>query len=223
MSKALPVLAALLALAAFALPARGAEPMTFRLVQVDDSSRCGGQCAQAIAADGEITDSTPQQFLSFVSGNGQGNVRSVVFLNSPGGKVVASMELGQLFRKLGVAAIVARVAQTYGGSGVLASGQCYSACVYALMGGRKRVIPPQSSVGVHRMFQYEASLDSTAGGLSVRRRYDTGRMHSMLSRYSSQMGVNSGIIDYAERTSSDSLHVLSKGEIARWRLGQPKF
>jgi hypothetical protein len=45
----------------------------------------------------------------------------------------------------------------------------------------------------------------------------------MLSRYSSQMGVNSGIIDYAERTSSDSLHVLSKGEIARWRLGQPQF
>jgi hypothetical protein len=48
-------------------------------------------------------------------------------------------------------------------------------------------------------------------------------MHAMLSRYSSRMGVNSGIIDYAERTSSDSIHVLSKAEIARWRLGQPKL
>ena len=223
MSKALPAFAAVAAIIAVAAPAEAAEPMTFRLVQVEDSARCGGHCAQAIAADGEIVDSTPQQFLSFVSSNGQGNVRSVVFLNSPGGKVVASMELGQLFRKLGVATIVARVGQTYGGGGALAAGHCYSACVYALMGGRKRVIPPQSSVGVHRMFQYEASLDPGAGAISLRRRYDSGRMHSMLSRYSSQMGVNRGIIDYAERTSSDSLHVLSKGEIARWRLGQPQF
>jgi hypothetical protein len=217
-------LAATIALAftVLALPAKAGEPMTFRLVPLD-AGRCGGECAQAIAADGEIVDSTPQQFISFVAGSGQGNVRSVVLLNSPGGKVVASMELGQVFRKLGVAAIVARVGQTYGGAGVLASGHCYSACVYALMGGRKRVIPPQSHVGIHRMFQYEATLDPTAGVATLHRRYDSGNMHAMLSRYSSRMGVNSGIIDYAERTSSDSIHVLSKAEIARWRLGQPKL
>jgi hypothetical protein len=45
----------------------------------------------------------------------------------------------------------------------------------------------------------------------------------MLSRYSSQMGVKSAVIDSAERTSSDSLHVLSNKEISRWRLGQPKL
>ena len=112
--------------------------MTFRLLPLEDAGRCGNQCAQAIVADGEITNSTPQEFLSFVSQNLQGNVRAVVFLNSPGGRVVASMELGQLFRKLGVAAIVARAGQTYGGT-ALAGGHCFSACVYALMGGRKRV------------------------------------------------------------------------------------
>jgi hypothetical protein len=48
-------------------------------------------------------------------------------------------------------------------------------------------------------------------------------MRAMLSRYSKQMGVNSRVIEDAERTSSDSLHVLSNGEIARWRLGQPKL
>ena len=76
--------------------------MTFRLLPLEDAGRCGNQCAQAIVADGEITNSTPQEFLSFVSQNLQGNVRAVVFLNSPGGRVIASMELGQLFRKLGV-------------------------------------------------------------------------------------------------------------------------
>jgi hypothetical protein len=210
-----------LCLGALALPARAAEPMSFRLLPLEDASRCGNQCAQAIVADGEITNSTPQEFLSFVSQNLQGNVRAVVFLNSPGGRVVASMQLGRLFRNLGVAAIVARAGQTYNGT-VLAGGHCFSACVYALMGGRKRVIPPQSKVGVHRMFQYEASVDPS-GGATIYRQYDNGRMRSMLARYSRQMGVNSTVIEDAERTSSDSIHVLSNKEITRWRLGQPKL
>jgi hypothetical protein len=221
MLKAFLALAAALAFSAFAAPVKAGEPMTFRLLPLEDSSRCGYECAQAIVADGEITNSTPQEFLSFVSTHLQGNVRAVVFLNSPGGRVVASMELGQIFRRLGVAAIVARAGQTYGGT-ALAAGHCFSACVYALMGGSKRIIPPQSKVGVHRMFQYEASMDS-AGGATIYRRYDTGKMRAMLSRYSKQMGVNSRVIEDAERTSSDSLHVLSNGEIARWRLGQPKL
>ena len=90
------------------------------------------------------------------------------------------------------------------------------------MGGSKRIIPPQSKVGVHRMFQYEASVDPS-GGATIYRRHDDGKMRAMLSRYSRQMGVNSRVIEDAERTSSDALHVLSNGEIARWRLGQPKL
>src|SRR5436305_13564637 len=221
MSKAFLALTAVLALTTLAVPAKAGEPMTFRLLPLEDASRCGYQCPQAIVADGEITNSTPQEFLSFVDQNLHGNVRAVVFLNSPGGRVVASMELGQIFRKLGVAAIVARAGRPFGGT-ALASGHCFSACVYALMGGRKRIIPPQSKVGVHRMFQYQASVDAS-GGATIYRQYDNGRMRSMLSRYSRKMGVNSRVIENAERTSSDSLHVLSNGEIARWRLGQPNL
>src|ERR1700744_3228354 len=178
MPKAFLAVAAALALSAFAAPANAGEPMTFRLLPLEDASRCGYQCTQAIVADGEITNSTPQEFLSFVSTHLQANVRAVVFLNSPGGRVVASMELGQIFRRLGVASIVARAGQAYGGT-ALAAGHCFSACVYALMGGSKRIIPPQSKVGVHRMFQYEASMDP-AGGATIYRRYDTGKMRAML-------------------------------------------
>ena len=96
MSKASLAFTAVLAFAAFSLPAVGAEPMTFRLLPLEDAGRCGTM-RPAIVADGEMTNSTPQEFLSFVSQNLQGNVRAVVFLNSPGGRVVASMELGQLF------------------------------------------------------------------------------------------------------------------------------
>jgi len=212
---------AALALTGSAFQAKAAEPMSFNLMPLESSSGCESQCAQAIVADGEIVDSTPQEFLSFISSNLEARVSSVVLLNSPGGKVVASMQLGQAFRKRDMVTIVAGVES--GVPGAVAAGRCYSACVYALMGGRKRVIPPQSKVGVHRMFQYESSLDPAAGIRTLRRRYDTGSMRAMLSRYSNRMGVNSGIIDYAERTSTDSIHVLSRSDIVRWRLGQPKL
>ena len=120
--------------------------------------------AAVIAATGEITDETPRQFLEFVQENvNQARLHAVVFLNSPGGKVAASMELGREFRRLGAAAIVARFDPNAGGRGVssFVGARCLSACVYALIGAKKRVIPPESLVGIHRMFAYVDSVDAT--------------------------------------------------------------
>lgn len=194
--------------------------MSFRLIQVGDPSRCGAQCPAAIAAEGEITNSTPAAFINFVQRSAAASdLRSVVFLDSPGGKVVSSMALGQVFRKLGVATIVARPGS--GGSQFMA-GQCFSACVYALMGGRRRIIPPQSQVGIHRMFSYESRPDP-AGGMLRNIQHDDGGMREVLARYSSMMGVSRNLVDTAESTSSQSIRVLSQGEIARWRLGASRL
>ena len=55
------------------------------------------------------------------------------------------------------------------------------------------------------------------------RNYDDGGMRAMLSRYSSTMGVSPELVNFAERTSSDQLYMLSGAEIARWRLGGRKL
>lgn len=209
------------------LTAVGASParadMSFRLVSVD-SGRCGAHCPQAIAADGEISDATPGEFIDFVRASARGrNVRSVIFLNSPGGKVVASMELGRIFRKVGAATVVARAVEDGEGHAHLAAGRCFSACVYALMGGRKRVVPDQSLVGIHRMFALEAGADPAGGGGGARRRYDNGDMRSALARYSASMGVSRDLINHAEHIPPDSIHLLSRSEVARWRLGSTHF
>ena len=198
--------------------------MTFRLTPVVDAARCGARCPLAIVADGEIVDSTPDSFLAFVQSNaGAGDVRSIVLLNSPGGKVVASMELGRVFRKVGAATIVARAVSDDAGQGRLASGRCFSACVYALMGGRKRVVPAQSVVGIHRMFAVEGGADPAGGGGARGRRFDDGGMRGVLARYSTAMGVSRDLINVAEQTPTDSIHVLSAQEVARWRLGSSRF
>jgi hypothetical protein len=214
-------LAALAGLLWFAAPARASD-MTFRLFPVGDPARCGNACPQVIAAEGEITNDTPDAFVAFVRSQARrGDVRSVVFLDSPGGKVLSSMELGQAFRRLGIAAVVARPIETSGGS-EFAAGHCYSACVYALMGGRKRVIPPQSKVGIHRMFTFESAADP-AGGTARNMRHDDGGMKEVLAKYSAMMGVSRGLIDYAERTSSETIHVLTPGEISAWHLGASRL
>jgi hypothetical protein len=212
----------LFGLAAFVVQPAQAREMTFRLVTL--GGQCGGPCPHVIAAEGEIVESTPEAFLEFVQSNvGGGRLRSVVLLDSPGGKVTASMELGYALRRLGAAVIVARPTTQTSRSGDLLAGRCYSACVYALMGGRKRVIPPRSKVGVHRMFKYVLARDPAGGEPLRKRNYDHGRMRAALMRYSQTMGVSNRLIAFAERMSPGRLYLLSPAEISRWRLGSGKF
>ncbi|MBY6240716.1 hypothetical protein [Methylosinus sp. Sm6] len=203
-----------------AAPAARADEMSFRLVTLADS-HCGGSCPQVVAAEGEIVEQTPDAFLRFLRMRASREpLRGILLIDSPGGKVVASMELGQELRKLGMAVVVARIAAE---GGPLVSGRCYSACVYALMGGLKRVIPRQSRVGVHRMFNYVDGVDPMSGETLRERRYADGGMRKALSRYSASMGVSRDLIALAERTSPDRVHLLTSAEISRWRLGTPNL
>ncbi|MFY9655206.1 MAG: hypothetical protein WAK01_01265 [Methylocystis sp.] len=192
-------------------PARAGDTMSFSLVS-----------PQVIAAQGQIDDGTAQSLVEFLQQNG-GRGHRILLLDSPGGHVQAAMELGATIRRLGLAVVVARP----GGGGAsdtnLPPGICYSACVYALMGGTRRVVPPQSRVATHRMYNYETNFDAAQGGFVSERYYDDGGMRRKLANYARRMGVDSGIIDSAERGSSDQVHVLTRAEIQRWRLASQRM
>jgi hypothetical protein len=198
-----------------------ADEMSFSTATIGDPSICGRTCPAIITAEGEITNRTPAAFADFLIRNAsQRGLHAVVLLNSPGGKVVASMELGRILRRLGAAVVVARVDP--GANGALLAGRCFSACVYAFMGGKKRVIPLQSEVGIHRMFTYEyASALGPIGG--SRQRFDDGGMAAVLSRYSGMMGVSPQLISAAEHITPDQLHIVSRAEISRWHLAASRF
>jgi membrane-bound ClpP family serine protease len=201
----------LLSLTCFSSNCFGAEPMTFRLVSAAGSTRCAGACVARIAAKGEITDSTPADFGAFLRSNSLPRGAGVlVFINSPGGKIAAAIELGKIFRRTGATVAVAGVAQD-GGAVRLVGGICCSACVYALMGAKKRIAPRQSVVGIHRMFAKD--------GASLR--LDNGAFAAVLKRYSKMMGVSPDLIAAAERVTPDALRILTPAEMARWRLASP--
>ncbi|ACB96011.1 periplasmic protein-like protein [Beijerinckia indica subsp. indica ATCC 9039] len=189
-------------------PAR-ADSMAFRLIPAGPKSACGVDC-QAVAMEGEITDATPEAFLRFMQRNlPQHPIQSVVYMHSYGGKVMAAMELGKIFRRLGLVAVVARVEQGDDQAAQLIGARCYSACVYALMGARKRVIPPQSELGLHKMY-----LLSIEG-----RQEDDGEMSQVLERYTRSMGVSPNVIVLAEHMRPEDVHIVSRAEISKWHLG----
>lgn len=203
----------------FGLRPVGASAMEFLIVPFGGAPNCGTNCPEVVSAVGEITGDTPQQFFAFLKSHFQdGRLRSIVLLNSPGGSVAGSMRLGMMFRKTGVASVVASAA----GGGV-GPGGCYSACVYAFMGGKKRVVPPLSRLGIHRMSFEEWERDLSTLEYKERRHYGTPEIVGQLSNYANYMGISRDLIATAETISPDTIHIVSPEEMRRWRLGSTKF
>jgi hypothetical protein len=220
-------LAGALALTAGFLNVAPARAMDFDLVPFGDPSRCGQKCPLVIQATGEITNSTPREFYDFlIKSVRDPRVRSIVFIHSPGGGVEASMRLGRMFRQTKVAAIVARIAPAQpGGPPVtqVPGARCFSACVYALMGAKKRVVPRDSLVGIHRMHYETYERDVDNGGSRATKTYGTREFVATLANYAAQMGVSRELIYTAEKIAPERIHILTPQELRNWRLGAPTF
>ncbi|MCW6510899.1 COG3904 family protein [Lichenifustis flavocetrariae] len=199
--------------------------MTFSVATLGgESDPCGRNCAEVISAKGEINNDTADEFLAFLSSHLQEQgLRPVVLLESPGGTVVGAMQLGMMFRKIGAAVIVAEAVEEPGTDRVrVAPGLCMSACVYAFFGGKKRVVPPVSKLGIHRMVINESMRDP-AGGTVRQQTFGTDDIVSTLSAYTKMMGIDPNVIEFAERVAPDTIHIVTPKEIARWRLGAPRL
>ena len=177
-----------------------ASAMTFQSTYVD--GRPG------IVAIGQITMDTPSEFATVPVAPG-----TPVYLNSPGGNVGAAVSLGSLFRSRGVTAVVAGVTE----DGVAVTGACYSACVYALVGASRRVVPGRSRVGIHRM---QAATEDLTGSYE---RAEHRAAASTLMGYTARMGVDPSMISSAERTPSASIHVLTARELRRWGVANSRY
>ncbi len=161
-----------------------------------------------IVAVGQITMDTPGEFAAVPVAPG-----TPVYLNSPGGNVGAAVSLGSLFRSRGVTAVVAGVTE----NGVAVAGACYSACAYALVGASRRYVPGRSRVGIHRM---QAATEALAG---ADERAEHRAAASTLKGYTARMGVDPLMISSAERTPSQSIHVLTASELRRWGVANGRY
>ena len=140
------------------------KAMTFSVLRLS-SSVCEPLCPEWIAAEGEITDRTPDKLAKLLA---KPEYRKLpVVLNSGGGKVIAAMKMGRLIHKYGMTTVVAgsygkdcsigNTCTTMGTPAdkihlgfVLGSANCDSACTLILQGGVVRIAGEYVNIGLHQ-------------------------------------------------------------------------
>jgi hypothetical protein len=192
-------------------------------------------CPRAMIAEGEITGDAPQRFKRFLQGEMRiPGLHALVFLNSPGGNVESALALGAILHQSGASAVVGRPAVREGriantartgqrAQMNVAPGQCASACVYTLMGAKRRVVPQGARLGVHRMSARLQAADPAGGGSQTQRIFAGEEEIRALRNYAATVGGSQELITLAESVPHDRIRLLSETEIRRYRLGAPKL
>lgn len=207
--------------------------MEFATIPVDGQCSAA-ECRRAVIAQGEITREAPAQFAAFLRQELQRpGLHAIVFLNSPGGNVESALQLGSLIHDAGAAVVIGspalldsnRGASRKTGMGQIGvvPGHCASACVYVLMGAKKRVVPDGARLGVHRMSARMWRKDPAGGGTQGERIYAGSSEVNALRQYVSRVGGSQDLISLAESVPHDQIRILSSQEVRRFKLGAPSL
>lgn len=195
-----------------------AAAMDFETLDLSPGGRCKARrCPIVMVAAGEITPGTTQRFITFVQQAARQGANDVLIIDSPGGRLVESLNLGLVLRKLRTSVFVGR-AVTSNGENFVVNGSCMSACVYMLMGGARRFVTVESRLGVHREFLPNSSGSDPLSVLRSTQRFPEASM--MLRAYSRRMGVSPALIDLAEQYGVGGIRILTPQDIVRFRLAK---
>lgn len=124
----------------------------------------------------------------------------LVFFDSPGGDLLAAMELGQLIRERGFSTRVGRQGQ---GTARL-PGRCESACPFAFAGGRFRFLEADSKLGLH---QFISSGGDQANDLK------TGQVVStMIANHLTSLGISVSVMERMVSADNGSMAYLTPVE-----------
>jgi tetratricopeptide (TPR) repeat protein len=220
---------AALGLALLTRPLGATAPMTVDVVRHADP-KCGDQCADWIAAQGRIDRGTPAKFRAVLAS--LGNRRLPVFIDSIGGDLEASYQIGRMIRARNLAVYVTRtepapcpstrevcrkaeVARLRFGlpRGKLAS--CASACTNVLASGAVRSVGPTALIGIHQAGYYSVQKDALA--ITPNRKIPE-RVYIKMKDYFVEMGIDANLMLQIVATPHKDMHWLTRDELLASRL-----
>ena len=156
-----------------------------------------------IYIDGLLDHSTLDK-LEYATSDHNISGGAMVFLNSPGGQLTAGIDIGRFIRAHGWSTYVGTRGEEYGKA---QSGRCYSACVFAYIGGYYRFSSRGSLLGVHRFSKAKSERDDI----------DIAQVISaLLTNYIKEMGVDNGLFERMVQAGSDELIILSDDDTKRF-------
>jgi hypothetical protein len=214
------------------------QPLTFYVVK-GRADACGPGCDSWIAVEGKVDSSAAARFRKFLKQVGDRHLP--MYFHSPGGNLKEAIAIGEILRERKVVARVGRtVVQECGfepqDSGVCLKlkqssrelhgdvwtrdAVCNSACPYLILGAATREIAPDATLGVHspRVF-----LSFTGGVPSREMRAKAleraiARSDVTVSDYLRKMGVDQGLLAAAHAVKFESIHILTRDEIAAFGI-----
>ena len=203
-----------------------------------DANACGHGCDEWIAADGKIDIGAPERLRRLLAK--LGSRRLPIFLYSPGGTVNGSLELGRLIRRQKLVTGVARTVphscdrdnwsdktcEALKRSGVQLKSEldteatmCNSGCVFALIGGTARLVPPWGRLGIHAV-----GAMPKAGPVSPAVLRATARLaNSQIGDFLRDMGIDVALQTVAAATPFESMRMLNRDEFARFGIDTRDF
>lgn len=206
------------------------QPMKLALVRSNEKG-CEPICAEWVMAEGQITPDTPALFRKVLADMGQ--KRLPVILRSPGGNILAAIEIGYLLRAKGVDTAVGTTSVDgcspwrkgctpknpdgfYRGRVVTRESYCFSACPLILAGGAQRLASAASLVGVHQwsfeLTEKDKKEAKAAGRKLPDRNNDlgwNGIVEKMITDYLSTMKVSGNLIGEMRKAPFTSIHMLN--------------
>jgi hypothetical protein len=248
-TRALLLVAAVLGLNATQAPARASPnaessvprfaPLT---LYVAKGTGCGEGCDEWIAAEGGFDLGSAHRLRAFLA-KFPGPIPPIYF-QSPGGIQEEAMAIGRLMHERGMTAGVARTLP-YGCApgreseerclALKRSGQmlaaelsstgatCSSACVYALLGAKVRLVAPDARLGVHASRRVHVYPDGRLTRAAADDQERLADATSELKRYVREMGVDVALIEKAFKTKFTDAYFLSHTEIVRFGIDPRDF
>jgi hypothetical protein len=188
-------------------------------------NNCTSDCPKIIVASGEMYFDDINTLVATLQAGIQRDrmIRPVVLLSSVGGNVAAGYGIGEVFRQINATVIVARAVPS--GSGyTFGPGSCASACVFALMGGKTRVVPEGSKVGVHWMSGPVPQMSSgSVFGPSSDFKDDSDAKEQRMRQYMRRMGIRAELASFIRKVPNSDMHVLTPQEVQRFGLARTRI
>ena len=139
-------------------------------------------------------------------------------LDSSGGSVNDSIALGRRFRSLGALTTVGTTVRKQTAQGERASvapeAYCESMCVFLLLSGKTRYVPPVAHVRVHQIWMGDRADDAKAASYTAQDLMIVQRDIGRLTKYTFDMGGTGDLLSLALSVPPwEDLHELSRGEL----------
>jgi len=200
------------------------KPATMRFEWNTDVASCGAPPSRIwISAVGPVTETTAADFEAFAGGS---DLRgALIVLDSEGGSVLSSVELGRAIRRRAMTTTIGKTTKVMCPDGTVShstlspKADCESMCAFVLLGGVHRYVPAEARVLVHQIWlgsKRKRSLENqyTANEVSL-----VQRDLATLARYTIEMGGSIELIETAARVPPwEPLYPLSRDELRHFAV-----